>query len=201
MNRIIEYLAKLLEGKDRKKLIELLVAVAILGIAVIIVSNSLFGSKGVQNEVPENTIKESAETAAVPSDQEDRAVIEKEIEGILSKIDGAGKVDAMVTYISGKEVVPAYDTKKNENGTDEKDTSGGTRNIRQNDFESKIAYEETQGGSRKPVVLKEMLPEVKGVVIVADGAGDAQVKESLSRAVQVLLDVPIHRIQVFEREK
>jgi stage III sporulation protein AG len=107
----------------------------------------------------------------------------------------------MVTYVSSKEIVPAYDSKNSENNTSEKDSGGGTRSIGQSSRENGVAYEEVQGGSRKPIILKELLPEVKGVVIVADGASDPEVKEDLTRATQILLDVPIHKVSVFDRKK
>ena len=54
---------------------------------------------------------------------------------------------------------------------------------------------------KKPIILKEVLPEVKGVVVVADGASDTLIKERLVNAVKVLFDIPIHKIQVFERKQ
>ena len=44
-----------------------------------------------------------------------------------------------------------------------------------------------------------MYPKVKGVV-VADGGGDLTVRENLLRAVEVLLDVPVHKVQVYEEK-
>ena len=62
-------------------------------------------------------------------------------------------------------------------------------------------YEDVSSGIRLPVVLKEIYPEVKGVVVVAEGAGNAEVREKITRAVSVLMDIPVHRVQVFERKK
>jgi stage III sporulation protein AG len=106
----------------------------------------------------------------------------------------------MITYETGKESVPATNVKRNDNSTQEKDTSGGTRDITQNDFESNVVYEEGQS-TKKPVILKEIQPKVKGVVIIADGADNPVVKENLSNAAKVLLDVEIHKIQVLQRSR
>jgi stage III sporulation protein AG len=51
------------------------------------------------------------------------------------------------------------------------------------------------------VVIKEILPEVKGVIVVAEGASNIEVRESLTRAVQVLSGVAVHKIQVFVKSK
>lgn len=200
MKKIVEFITNLLSRKERNKLVEAAIFIAIVGVIAVIAGGSFFGGKKeAEKQAPIETNK-TEETLAKPVDLDAGGELEKQVSIILSQINGAGKVSVMITYLSGKEAVPAFDTKRSENGTEEKDTGGGARNIRQSDDENKIAYEEQQGGVKKPIILKEKAPEVKGVVVVAGGAGDAEVKEKLSKAVQVLLDVPIHRIQVFERE-
>ena len=49
-----------------------------------------------------------------------------------------------------------------------------------------------------PVVIKEVPPVVKGVVIVAGGADNAVVKLNILRAVTVLLDVDYNRIEIIK---
>ena len=53
--------------------------------------------------------------------------------------------------------------------------------------------------SGKPVLLKEKMPEIQGIIIVADGAGDTSVRLEIIRAVQALLKVPNGKIEVFKR--
>ncbi|HEY9061315.1 MAG TPA: stage III sporulation protein AG [Pseudobacteroides sp.] len=194
---IKELLEKLFQNKNKKKIIENSVIVIIIGIIAIVAGGSLFKKSETKKEsLNETTIKTQAASAKVEPSEND--FNEKKLEELLMKVKGAGKVHVMVTYVSGKEIVPAYDKKRNESDTQEKDSGGGVRSIKQNDNEDKLAYEESQGNSKKPIVLKELLPEVKGVVVIADGASDPEVKERLVRAVQVLLDVPVHRVEVLE---
>ena len=68
-------------------------------------------------------------------------------------------------------------------------------------MKSSIVYEEGGSGVKKPIIVKEVYHKVKGVVVVADGGGDLTVRENLLRAVEVLLDVPVHKIQVYEGKK
>ena len=114
---------------------------------------------------------------------------------------GVGKVDVMITYVTSSENVPAYDIKKNQSGTQEKDSGGGTRNISQEEYDSTLAYEDSSDGGKKPVILKEIEPEVKGVLVVADGADSAEVRERICNSVMVVLDVPAHKVQVVQRKK
>lgn len=196
-----ESIKKMLNKQNKKKVIENTVIIAIIGVIIIIAGGSLFrGDGGNKGEAAGNTAGEQsaieASNAAVIKDD-----MESELEAILEQMEGVGKVNVMVTFITGKEIIPAYDTKESDNETVEKDKEGGTRNINQSSYESSIAYEEGEQGARKPVVIKDLQPIVKGVVVVAEGAGDPVVKDNLCRAVQVLTDVPIHKISVFERKK
>lgn len=195
--RAADYIRGILNGGNKKKLIEGFVMIIIFGVILIIAGGSIFSDgKKVQPE-KQGSVDRTAETY----EEEGKQDMERKLEAILSQIDGAGRVNVMVTYLSGKEIIPALDIKSNDNDTQEKDSGGGTRQVKQNESEKKIAYEEGQGGIKKPVVIKEINPSVKGVVVVADGASDVKVRESLSRALQVLLELPLHKVQVFERKK
>jgi stage III sporulation protein AG len=201
INFLKEKFNKNFNGNDKKQTVQNTVIVIIIGIIVIIAGSSFFGKKHEESPKPVKTEDTSVQEVMKTVDAADSTDVEKRIEKVLSQIDGVGKVTVLITYVSGKELVPATDIKKSDNNTNERDNEGGSRVIGQNDYESKIAYEEEQGGSKKPIIVKEVLPEVKGVVVVADGAGDPQIKENLNKAVRVLMDVPAHKIQVFERTK
>lgn len=187
-------------SSKKRKLIENAIAIIIFGIILLIAASSLFSGKGQDKEGDSTNGTQEVAAASRTSEIQAEGTDEKEMETILSQIEGAGKVTVMITYSSGKEVVPAYDSKSTENSTDEKDSGGGTRSIQQSDQENSVVFQDEQGGTKKPVLLKEKMPEVKGVVVVADGGGNPQVCEKLTKAVQVLVDVPIHRIQVFARK-
>ena len=51
----------------------------------------------------------------------------------------------------------------------------------------------------EPIVLYEKEPEIRGVIVVAEGASDVTVRLDLQRAVCAVLDVPISAVEVFER--
>ena len=190
---------ELLETKNRRKLVENAVIVIIIGIIVIIVGSTFFSEKDKTEDRDLTKSTESTDTSAtVTSSSGD---MEQKLKYILSQVQGAGKVEVMITYSTGKENIPAYDTKTSESNTDEKDSGGGTRKISQSSSDSTMVFESSENGEKTPVIIKEIEPVVKGVLIVAEGSSDPQVREKLNRAVQVLLDIPVHRIQVIERKK
>lgn len=197
---LLKRLKEMTENKNRKKLIENAVIIIIIGVILIIAGRSFFpatNSKGKQVDTPKST-----DTANVSGDNTTAySDTEVELKSILSQISGAGKVDVMITYSVSKENVPAYDVKKSESKTDEKDSGGGTRKLEQSSYDSSIVYENSQNGEKNPVILKELEPVAKGVLVVAEGAANPEVREKLSRAVQVLMDIPIHKVSVIERKK
>lgn len=199
LEKLFEKVRKGIKGMGRKKLIENCVVIVIIGIILIIAAGPLFKRK-------KDSSIEQARIASIQSENEAAAAerpdsVERKMEALLSSIMGAGKVEVMITYYTGIEKVTAFDIKKSSSNTEESDAEGGKRNISQSEYESSTIYEDGPYGNRQPVVLKEIYPEVKGVVVVADGAGNAAVRQQIGRAVAVLLDIPIHKVQVFERKK
>lgn len=203
--KFIEYLKGLFKAEKNSKMGENLIILIIIGVIIIIAGSTLFEGGGRKDKKDSGKSADDGSPGVVQevsklgiSDEKEET--EKRIEEILSQILGVGKVDVLVTYSSGKEIVPYSDIKRSDNVTDEKDSTGGTRKLDQSSYESQLAYEDTGNGKKKPIIVKELLPQVRGVVVVADGANDPVVKERLVNAVMVLLDVPIHKIQVFGRK-
>lgn len=117
--------------------------------------------------------------------------LEKQLSETLSKIDGAGKVNAMITFEVGAEQVLAYSTDKQTNtSTDNGKTTSSTTERNQ------IVL---IGG--KPVILYEVQPKIKGVLIVAEGAENVKVKIEISKAVSTILNVDPKYIEIFSMIK
>ena len=197
---IIKRIREMIAGQSRRKLIENTAIVIIIGVIVIIAGGTLFSgnkSGGSQKEQQKagNTVDGSQLKTAAQGDTEIR------LKSLLSQIQGVGKVDVMITYYTTRENVPAYDINKNQSSTEEKDNEGGTRSISQEEYDSTLVYEDSAAGGKIPVILKELEPEVRGVLVVAEGADSVEVREGICNAVTVVLDIPVHRIQVAQRKK
>lgn len=196
---ILKKLIEKQKEKGTKTNIKQLLVILMIGIIVIIFSSSLFKSGQQKSIIELPTQLDNDNVAAVATTFSKGYYKASEIENILSKIYGAGKVEIIATYSESTELVPALDRKTSQSITNEKDNTGGTRSLSQENLESNIIFEDT-GKTKKPYIIKELLPKVKGVVIVADGADNFEVKENLTRAAQSLFDVPLHKIQVFKRK-
>jgi stage III sporulation protein AG len=177
---------------NNKKLIENLVIFLILIIILMIVMNTIFAEEE-KNIVPSVQIAASPETSKVDN-------LETKLKNILSKIEGAGNVEVMISYLTGIEEVPMFNISEGTTITSEKDTNGGERQIEQKDYEKTIIFKE-EGGSKVPVIQETIMPEVIGVVVVADGAKNITVKENIIKAVEATVNIASHRIQVFQKQK
>ena len=200
INGIIKKIKDWLAGQDRKKLIENTAVVIIIGVIIIIAGSAMLSPKK-QSEEP--SAQQGESTREVEASQPAYAgdTTETRLKTLLSQIQGVGRVDVMITYSASRENVPAYDIKKGGSSTEEKDSEGGERNVREEEYESALAYEDSPAGGKRPVVLKQLEPEVKGVLVVAQGAGSVEVRDRICNAVTVVLDVPLHKVQVIQMKK
>jgi stage III sporulation protein AG len=117
--------------------------------------------------------------------------LETQLEQILTQVQGAGQVQVMVTYESGPEIVPAVKTDTQNSSTDS--TSGqNTTSTTQN---SEPVTVQGKDGT-EPMVLLQKEPVVLGVLVVAEGASNLEVRLRLMEAVQVALQIAPDRIEV-----
>lgn len=116
--------------------------------------------------------------------------LENKLSNVLGHIQGAGKVSVMVTLSCGVEYVYATNTEEVTNAS--KDASKTTK--------SEDLIMVSLSGKSSPVVVKEKLPKVSGVIIVASGAKNISVRLELQKAVKALLDVETNNIEILVGE-
>ncbi|MCL6522218.1 MAG: stage III sporulation protein AG [Firmicutes bacterium] len=132
--------------------------------------------------------------AALPADPNAAAeVLAQRLEATLSDVRGAGRVRVEVTLESGPRNLYLMEEHSQTSTTQETDSSGGRRQESQSDRQLTLPSSAT-GGSPPVAAVDE--PQVRGVLVVASGAGDPEVRDELARAVQTLLGVPLYRVAV-----
>jgi stage III sporulation protein AG len=176
--------------KADNKTIQDLTVIFIIGL-IILIGASIFLK-------PKPTNKDSDKQMVVKQVTNDdyASQLELELKNILSKIHGAGNVDVLVTLDSDEEVVAAMDTVQSETTTNEKDSNGGTRTTIQSETNNKIVTSQTTSGENQPMILKKVMPEIRGVVVVADGAKDSNVQYELMTSVETALGIPAYKVKV-----
>lgn len=103
--------------------------------------------------------------------------LENKLAQTISDIEGVGKATVAITFVDSGKKVYAYENVI--------ETSGG------------LLEQELVLYKGEPIVLKEEMPEILGVVVVAKGATNAAVRLNIVRTVQVLLGVTYDKIEVF----
>lgn len=126
--------------------------------------------------------------------------LEAKLANLLSQVKGAGAVAVSVTLESGTAQEYAKNTVRESRTTQERDTAGGVRTTIETK-ESEQVLLSRENGTDRPVMVKETKPAVKGVLVIAEGAGDSAVKASLTRAVEAGLGIPPYKITVLPQRK
>ena len=166
------------------KNIEIIIALVIISIAVLI----YFTIEGKREE----------ETSSIVSDNVTGEIsltdgLEDRLANILTEIEGAGKVSVMITYETTGEVVTA--DKVDTHTT----TSGTGDNVVTNTTSNSVPIIVTGVDGSQVIILQEKMPQIKGVIIVAEGANDVAVKMRLMSATSTVLGVNANSIQIFTR--
>lgn len=110
--------------------------------------------------------------------------IESKLKSILSNVNGAGKVEVMVSVDGSSEIQFATDEVITTSGQ----TTEKTVNI----------VFVTKDGVSQPIITSEKLPKINGVVVVSSGAKNTKVKLELMSAVQTLVNIDCDKIQILE---
>jgi len=126
------------------------------------------------------------------------ADLARELENILGRIEGAGEVFVMLHMSSGSEMIFAQNHTTDESFTTETDANNGTRNIETYSHQNNHVALRQNDGSEVPLIIMEIAPRIEGVIIVAQGGGNAAVRESLVRAAHTVLGIRPHQVQVFQ---
>lgn len=109
---------------------------------------------------------------------------EKRLEEALRSVEGVGEVKVVIYYAGSESRTIAHDK------VEETDDTGKR-------YEEKVVF----GRDSEPVVLRENSPEIRGVLIVAQGGGNTAVRARLISAAQALLGVEAHKIEVLKMKQ
>lgn len=165
----------LFSGDNLKNLI---IFAGILGIALIFIS-SFIGNK---NESTEEPVSESAATA-----EEYAEKLEDDLEKIISNIDGAGKTSILITI--DREIESVYQT-----DTDT-ETKSDSENSQQSNKSTTVIIK-GKNSTEEPIKVTEIMPKIKGVLVVCDGADSSVVKQNIIDSVRTVLGVASSRVSV-----
>lgn len=187
------FLKELFQPENKKTRMNLLTIFAV-GVLLLLAGDTFFQKKETENVAPIQEQKE--DYIQMQNGKEEN--LEKRLQKILLQVDGAGQVQVMITFRSGAESIVAQEEKVEDSHIEEKMSQGTIKTSENTKQENTVVMLEDGKGNKTPFVIKETVPQVEGVVIVAQGAEDARVRNALTLAAQALLDVPAHKIAILK---
>ena len=185
-------------GNNKRKIENLIVFLIILVITVISINIIWNKNENNQNDEDVSSYKELANSNDASTNFENNEYnLEEKLKNILSKINGVGNVEVLITYQETSELIAMYNENVKESSTEETDTSGGKRVIQEVDTSKDIVYQE-ESGKKMPITQKVVMPKMEGAIIIAEGANDSNVRANIIQAVKAATGLLSHKIQVFE---
>ena len=142
--------------------------------------------------IPDTAESESSEQEVRSQDQDAyAAMLEEKLADAFSRMAGVGEVRVYVTLAgSGEETVLKDEGRTAENVQEE---DSGTIRSSERTEEEETTVTDSEGN---PYVVSATYPKVQGILIVAQGAESAVVREQLMQAASTLLGLSYQEIQV-----
>lgn len=130
--------------------------------------------------------KETRQTAQQPQGVDTAGQVEqleRKLEAALSKIDGAGEVDVVLTVHSGARQVLAQDSRLTGAGGDRSQTLD-------------TVLVSKGGGQQEAIQLEEISPRYRGALVICAGGESAAVRLQISEAISALTGLGTDKIVI-----
>lgn len=167
VDKYLDKLKAIIKKAGKQKII---VSIGIVGIVLILLSEL----------VPTNVTSNENTTARDYSQYVEQ--LENDTASIISSISGVGKCKIMITLVETDENVFAQN--KDESYSDSSNSSKSEY----------VLYEDNNNDT--PILIKQYLPKVNGVVVVCQGGDDVVVRQRVVSAISSLYSIPSNKISV-----
>ncbi|WP_261129397.1 stage III sporulation protein AG [Bacillus sp. Marseille-Q3570] len=189
------------QGKKMNRKSQYILLILGFGIAMMLIQNliSTPDSTPTMNSATED--EESKATFSIKKSDDPSSIREMEehygnqLKEILDEMMGVQDTSVMVFLDSTSKTIYEKDITKKDSTTDETDQHGGKRKTTDLQTDEKVIIIQGEKGEQ-PIIVTTEKPEVRGVLILADGAQNIKVKTWIIEAVSRVLDVPSHKVSV-----
>ncbi|RJS62471.1 stage III sporulation protein AG [Bacillus sp. PK3_68] len=171
---------------------------AIIGISFMLLSD--LKDRGEINAVlPQDSSEEEGNEQTAPAKEDFEKIYERELTAALEQIAGVSNVTVVVTIEASERKVFEKNTAVKTQETKEQDKKGGERTITDQTRDENLVMVKKDGGEA-PVIQEMKKPDIRGVLVVAEGAENIQVKKWIIESVTRVLNVPSHRVAVMPKK-
>ncbi|MBE0466256.1 MAG: hypothetical protein IBX71_03415 [Candidatus Desulforudis sp.] len=181
-----------------------LLALAVLGVFLLLIGHIDFGG-GDPNASPVGATsppiqQQSASVQARLQIQAEEEYLASRLQALLQQISGVGEVEVSVRLEGSTTSEYAVNHSTGRKVSDESDQAGTTRVTTDVSETGQLVVVRGDRGYEIPVVEREVAPRVVGVLVVAEGARNPQIKAELFRAIRIALGVEPHKILVLPKK-
>ncbi|MGE6629362.1 stage III sporulation protein AG [Bacillus sp. NPDC077027] len=193
------------EGKPKLTKHHYFLLVFIIGVSFMILSQILSPPSNDQKAVEpvsknpssqeQEVFKPTSTGKSKNSIEEVEQEYENQLKEILETIIGVEDVSIVVNVDATSLKIFEKNKSNKSTMTEETDKEGGIRSVTDQTKEEEIVIIKN-GNEETPVVVQTKKPEIRGVLVVAQGVDNVQIKKTIIEAVTRVLDVPSHRVAV-----
>lgn len=198
-----------IQSKKKPGKYQYMILVLCIGAAFMLAGNILFKKETAAPAVPalKQTSNDSEDVAVfgvkkttgnkVISDYERE--YESQLKEALDEMLGVNDVRVVVNIDSTEEKVLEKNKNSKSQTTNETDTNGGKRKVEDTSVDEQMVIVRN-GDKEVPIVVQTKKPKIRGVLVVAKGADNIQVKKWIVEAVTRSLGVPSYRVAVMPKK-
>ncbi len=152
----------------------------------------------VKQKEQKKTQEEVTVQSQEPTDDQIQQSYEKQLESVLSQVEGVGTVQVAVAMESTGKKQVEKDSPEDTSTSSEKGDSGTERTSQTVTTGETTVYEDTGDGGQTPYISSSTYPEIRGVIVVAQGGGNPVIVQQIQEAVMALFHVEAHEIKVLK---
>ena len=178
MNSLKEKITQIYNKLKKIKHIQIYLAIGLAFIVIVLYFSLAFPSKKVVKN--SSTNNDNIETN-FSSSQEYVVYLENKLENVITNVKGVGKTSVFISLEKGFEYI--YVTEEETSTTSNGTTVNKTNVVMLNG---------------QPILKEEIYPKIKGIVVVAQGAGDVKIKMNILSLIQTVIDVENSKINILE---
>ena len=123
-------------------------------------------------------------------------ILEANLKEIVDGICGSKNSSVLVTLESGIEYVYANEKKENSDVNVDNDGENKNKSQSKDSIEEKHIIYNSPSGGEQALIVTELAPRIRGVVVVCEGGNNEAVREIVTGAVMTALDISNTRVYV-----
>lgn len=127
--------------------------------------------------------------------------IEEQLEEFLTQIEGVGNVKVLVYMKASQEYIVEKDTPVELSMSEGTSIDGEQEVVKEEKRSEQTIYTVDASGAEVPFITQTKNPEITGVVIAAEGAGQSHIKAQLVRLTMALYGLEANEVDVFVLKK